>query len=96
MADLAVTRWEEDATVIAGGVLLPRDLDGGEFWSAAHQPTLKRSKAYEAVFSEARVEFRRRDKDVATHTEIAVSPEDDIELRRITIANRGTGGGRSN
>ena len=32
-------------------------------------------------------EFRRRDRGFDTHTEIAVSPEDDIELRRITITN---------
>ncbi len=41
------------------------------------------------IFSEGRAEFRRRDHDIDTHTEIAVSPEDDIELRRITITNRG-------
>ena len=38
-------------------------------------------------FPDARAEFRRRDRGFDTHTEIAVSPEDDIELRRITIAN---------
>ena len=54
----------------------------GEFWSAAHQPTLKRADRYEAIFSEARAEFRRRDGDFESHTEIVVSPEDDIELRR--------------
>ena len=32
--------------------------------------------------------FAAGDHDVDTHTEIAVSPEDDIELRRITITNR--------
>ena len=59
-----------------------------EFWSTAHQPTLKGSEKYEAIFSEARAEFRCRAHEIETHTEIAVSPEDDIELRRIQIANR--------
>ena len=45
-------------------------------------------REYQAIFSEARAEFRRRDHDWETHTEIAVSPEDDVELRRIRIANR--------
>src|SRR6185295_10906404 len=45
----------------------------------------------EAILSEARAEFRRRDQDIETHTEVAVSPEDDIELRRITVTNRGRG-----
>ena len=59
-----------------------RDVDSGEFWSAAHQPTLARADSYEAMFSEGRAEFRRRDLDYETYTEIVVSPEDDIELRR--------------
>ncbi|MEK7835161.1 MAG: cyclic beta 1-2 glucan synthetase, partial [Pseudomonadota bacterium] len=51
-------------------------------------PTLKRAETYEAIFSEGRAEFRRRDLDYDTHTEIVVSPEDDIELRRVHITNR--------
>src|SRR4029434_7488733 len=35
-----------------------------------------------------RAEFRRRDFDFETHTEIVVSPEDDIEVRRVHITNR--------
>ena len=31
---------------------------------------------------QGRAEFRRRDQDIDTYTEMAVSPEDDIELRR--------------
>ena len=61
----------------------------GEFWSAAHQPTLKPAASYEAIFSQGRAEFRRRDGDIETHVEISVSPEDDIELRRVSLTNRG-------
>ena len=43
--------------------------------------------AYEAVFATGRATFRRRDHDIETHTEIAVSPDDDVELRRIRITN---------
>jgi len=87
--DLAVTRWREDSTCDNWGTFCYlRDVASGEFWSTAHQPTLKGSEKYEAIFSEARAEFRCRDHDFDTHTEIAVSPEDDIELRRITLTNR--------
>ena len=55
----------------------------------AHQPTLKQTRHYEAVFTQARAEFRRRDHEIDSHTEIAVSPEDDVEIRRITITTRG-------
>ena len=82
--DIAVTRWREDSTCDNWGTFCYiRDVTSGEFWSTAYQPTLKQSKNYEAIFSEGRAEFRRRDHDFDTHTEIVVSPEDDIELRRI-------------
>ena len=50
-------------------------------------PAAVPSTAFEAIFTESRVEFRRRDEDFETHTEIVVSPEDDIELRRMRITN---------
>ncbi len=87
--DLAVTRWREDSTCDNwGSFFFIREAATGTFWSTAYQPALKTAKQYEAIFSESRAEFRRRDEDLDTHTEIAVSPEDDIELRRITITNR--------
>jgi cellobiose phosphorylase len=49
---------------------------------------LQQPENYEAVFSQGRAEFRRRDFSLETHTEIVVSPEDDIELRRVHITNR--------
>jgi cellobiose phosphorylase len=87
--DLAVTRWREDSTCDDRGTFCYiRDEASGEFWSTAHQPTRKRASHYEAIFTEARAEFRRRDGDLETHTEIVVSPEDDMELRRVRITNR--------
>jgi cellobiose phosphorylase len=87
--DLAVTRWREDPTRDCWGTFCYlRDLDNGRFWSIGYQPTLQASKSYEAIFAQGKAEFRRRDDDIETHTEISVSPEDDIELRRITITNR--------
>jgi cyclic beta-1,2-glucan synthetase len=87
--DLAVTRWHEDSTCDNWGTFCYiRDLSSGIFWSTAYQPALKASKKYEAIFSEGRAEFRLRDENFDTHTEIAVSPEDDVEVRRITISNR--------
>ena len=64
--DLAVTRWREDITRDDWGTFCYlRDAASGEFWSTAHQPTLKRAEHYEAIFSEGRAEFRRRDFDPA-------------------------------
>ena len=87
--DLAVTRWREDTTCDNWGTFCYlRDESSGAVWSTAYQPTLTQPQHYEAIFSEGRAEFRRRDFDYETHTEIVVSPEDDIELRRVHLTNR--------
>jgi cellobiose phosphorylase len=87
--DMAVTRWREDATCDNWGTFCYiRDVSSGKFWSNTYQPALKQLQSYEAIFSEARAEFRSSGHELVTHTEIAVSPEDDIELRRICITNR--------
>ena len=87
--DLAVTRWREDSTRDCWGMFAYlRDVATGEFWSTAYQPALLKTKGYEAIFTQSRAEFRQQHAGLETHTEISVSPEDDIELRRITITNR--------
>ncbi|HEX2327759.1 MAG TPA: glucoamylase family protein, partial [Candidatus Angelobacter sp.] len=87
--ELAVTRWREDTTRDPWGTFCYiRDVATERFWSSAYQPTLKPLEYYEAIFSEAKVEFRCREGELEAHTEIAVSPEDDVELRRVTLTNR--------
>ncbi|MDZ4191513.1 MAG: glucoamylase family protein [Pseudomonas sp.] len=88
--ELAVTRWQEDVTCDAAGTFCYlRDTASGAFWSSAFQPTLQRTDSFEAIFTDARAEFRVRQQDIDTHTEIVVSPEDNAELRRLHINNHG-------
>ncbi|MBD9481519.1 cyclic beta 1-2 glucan synthetase [Pseudomonas sp. PDM14] len=87
--ELAVTRWQEDISGDNWGMFCYlRDVASGAFWSAAHQPALQRTASYEAIFTDARAEFRVRERDFDSHSEIVVSPEDNIELRRLTLTNR--------
>ncbi|MEE8429513.1 MAG: cyclic beta 1-2 glucan synthetase, partial [Gammaproteobacteria bacterium] len=86
--DLAITRWREDATTDCWGTFIYlRDRDTGRYWSSAYQPTLVKPDHYEAIFVQARAEYRRRDQDIEAYTEISVSPEDDVEIRRVTLTN---------
>ncbi len=86
--DLAITRWREDATADCWGTFIYlRDRDTGRYWSTAYQPTLRKAEHYEAIFVQGRAEYRRRDLAIETHTEISVSPEDDVEIRRVTLTN---------
>jgi cyclic beta-1,2-glucan synthetase len=87
--DTAVTRWHADTTRDDyGQFCYLRDRVSGEVWSIAHQPALRAADGYEAIFLQGRAEYRQRNFGIETHAEIAVSSEDDIELRRVNITNR--------
>ncbi len=86
--DLAVTRWREDTTTDSWGTFIYlRDRHTEKYWSTAYQPTHCKADHYEAIFVQARAEYRRLDEAIETHTEICVSPEDDVEIRRVTLTN---------
>jgi cyclic beta-1,2-glucan synthetase len=88
--DIAVTRWQEDATCDAwGSYVFLRDRHGGAVWSAGYQPTVVEPDRYHVAFSEGRAEITRRDGFITTTMEIAVSSEDDAEVRRVSITNHG-------
>jgi cyclic beta-1,2-glucan synthetase len=89
--DVAVTRWREDVTCDRwGAYIFLRDVRSGETWSAGYQPSVVESDSYEVTFSEDRAEIIRRDGTITTTLEITVSPEDDAEVRRVSITNHGT------
>jgi len=87
---LSVSRYREDVTRDCWGQFIYlRDVDENRAWSATANPCPSHPDSYHVTFSADKAEFRRRDGDLETHTEIAVSPEDDVEVRRITVTNRG-------
>ena len=86
---LALTRWREDVTCDNWGAFCYiRDPADGHVWSTTTQPTLQPADFYEAVFSPGRATFRRLDHGIEVTTDVAVSSDDDVELRRIRISNR--------
>jgi cyclic beta-1,2-glucan synthetase len=85
---LALTRWREDATLDNWGTFCYlRDCAGGAVWSTTVQPTLRRPDRCETNFSQGVATFLRCDHDIETRTEIAVSMDHDVELRRVRITN---------
>jgi cyclic beta-1,2-glucan synthetase len=88
---LAITRWREDATRDCwGAYLFLRDVQTGAVWSAGSQPTAVEAASYRVTFFEDRAELQRRDGSIITTLEVLVSPEDDAEMRRVSVANLGT------
>ena len=89
--DLAVTRWREDATCDCwGSYIFLRDAHSGAVWSAGYQPSGAEPDSYAAAFLEDRAEIARRDGTIATTLKIMVSPEDDAEVRLVSLSNLGS------
>jgi len=89
--DIAATRWREDPTCDPwGSYVFLRDVADGQVWSAGYQPVGSEPDSYEVLFFEDRAEITRRDGRILTSTEILVSPEDDAEVRRVSVTNEGS------
>lgn len=83
-----LTRWREDICADAFGFFIYlRDIYTGDLWSAAYQPLKVMPALYAVSFEDGKAVCRRSDNNIETVYEVTVSPEDDVELRRITIAN---------
>jgi cyclic beta-1,2-glucan synthetase len=86
--DLGITRWREDVTRDdAGSYIFLRDMESGRVWSAGYQPCGVQADSYEATFTEDSAELARTDSGIATTLKIVVSPEDDAEVRHLSITN---------
>jgi cyclic beta-1,2-glucan synthetase len=90
--DIAVTRWREDSTRDNwGSFIYLRDVASGEVWSAGFQPSGTEAEDYDVVYSQDRAKIIQRHRTLSTTLEIVVSPEDDAELRRLTLTNLDNG-----
>ncbi|HYT64883.1 MAG TPA: glucoamylase family protein, partial [Vicinamibacterales bacterium] len=88
--DIAITRRRDDRTSDPGAhFIYLRDPWSNRVWSATYQPVCRDADRFEATFDLDKLTFRRRDTDIETQLEIGVSSEDDVEVRRLTIRNRG-------
>jgi cyclic beta-1,2-glucan synthetase len=85
---LSVTRWREDTTRDCwGSFVFLRDTETGDIWSAGFQPSGTEVDRYEVVYSEDRARITQIDASLSITLEVLVSPEDDAELRRLTVTN---------
>jgi cyclic beta-1,2-glucan glucanotransferase len=89
--DVALTRARRDLTLDPGSMYLYlRDVWTGDAWSAAYHPTGVEADDYFVTFRPDRATIRRRDGTIVSQLDIAVSTEDDVEVRRLAITNQGS------
>lgn len=86
--DIALTRWRADRVQDPYGFFFYiKDLESNIFWSMGHQPVGRKADRYDTWFHDGKVQIARVDEWIESFMEVCVSPDDDIELRKITLTN---------
>lgn len=89
--DWQLTRWRADRTCDHDGTFFYiRDLDSGLFWSVTPEPIPTPADRVDTWFHLSKIESALVRDWIETFVEVCVSPEDDVEIRRLTITNYGT------
>jgi cyclic beta-1,2-glucan synthetase len=85
--DIAVTRWSGDYFKSSGFFIFIQNINSNTVWSATYEPLEKKPEKYKVVFSPDKAVFSRKDGNLETYMEVAVSPEDNAEVRRVSVTN---------
>jgi cyclic beta-1,2-glucan synthetase len=87
---MQLTRWRADPTRDRYGYwIYVRDLEDGALWSIGRRPTGVASDDSKVIFHQHMIEILRRDRDITVRMETTVAPNDDVEIRRMTVSNEG-------
>jgi len=84
---IAITRWTGDYFKKSGFYIFIQNINSNMAWSATYDPVNREPDKYKVVFMPDKAVFTRRDGNIESQLEIAVSPEDNAEIRRISITN---------
>lgn len=84
---IAVNRWVPDYFEKKGFYIFIQNINSNTAWSATSEPYGQEPEKYRVVFSPDRAVFIRRNGNIESRLEVTVSPEDNAEVRRITLTN---------
>jgi len=86
--DTMLNRWRPDGVIDNHGLYFYiRDLESDNYWSVGHQPVQRKADRYDSWYHAGKMQIARVDDWIESFMEVCVSPEDDIELRKITLTN---------
>ena len=87
---IALNRCAADAVDDSQGFFIDLlDLDSRVSWSAGLQPSLTQPEDYRFSADENSVRIERLDHGIITTMEVTIDAVDNVEIRKVTIANKG-------
>lgn len=86
--DMNLYRWSKDYINDNKGMFIYlRDMSSSEYWSATFQPTKVEVDEYNVDFTLHKAEFKSKYRGIDTELSVAVSNEENMEIRTLTIDN---------
>jgi len=83
-----LTRWRSDPTLDNWGTwIYIRDEQHGDLWSATKHPTRTSPSSYQVTYRPASVSFHQQTNDITSQLQIAIHPQDDLEIRLLSLSN---------
>ena len=90
---MTVYRWKGDNTSDSSGMFFyVKNLNSNDYWSATYEPCKDGGEDYQVEFTLDKATYSRKDASITTSMDVVVSPEDDVEIRKITLKNTGNNG----
>ncbi len=88
---ILVTRWRDDVTRDTWGTFLYlRDVREDHLWAAGAAPVGGRAEGYGGEWTPDHGVIWRRDYGIESNMTMVVSPDEDVEVRRLRLTNRST------
>jgi len=85
---ITLNGWDPDPTTDSLGFFFYiKDTDTGTFWSSMHQPVKRKPDRYDTWFHNGKIVSSRVDDWIETTTQVSVSPDHPIEIRKLTLTN---------
>lgn len=86
--DTDLTRWRADGTLSNWGTwVYIQDLDTKKLWSAGYQPTREIPDSRDTYFNAHMAAYSRRDQNISSTMEVVIAPDEDVEIRLLTLTN---------
>ncbi|XXF61896.1 glucoamylase family protein [Thermoanaerobacterium thermosaccharolyticum] len=82
-----ITRWKNSLDEIHGTFIFVQNTNSNTTWSTTYAPFYAKDEKYKVVFKQDMAKFIKKVGNIDTETEVIVSPEDNVEIRRVTLKN---------
>lgn len=91
--DTMLYRWKGNSTSDDSGMFFyVKNLNSNEYWSSTFEPCKDIGDKYSVEFNLDKAKFSRKDGNIETSMEVSISSEENFEVRKLTLNNKGDNG----